>query len=85
MTYHERRKENPRNQFAPSDHFRAAQPVQVEDPPLPWLEPAPYFVIGIVLATLFWWLADYQTQVPCPEPQLLLPSGAVIDASEGVR
>lgn len=85
MTYHERRKENPRKQFAPSDHFRAAQPDGVEVPPLPRPRPATYLVIGAVIATLFWWLADYQTQVPCPEPQLLLPSGAVVDASEGVR
>ena len=26
--------------------------------------------------TLFWWLAAYQTQVPCPEQQIVLPESA---------
>lgn len=85
MTYHDRRKENTRDQFARGDHFRNAQPVGAEVPPFPPLRPATFLVIGLVVATIFWWFADYQTQVPCPEPQLLLPSGATMPAAEVAR
>ena len=82
MRYHEREKANAHARFARSIPTDTEQPTGGDVHPFTFPRSASSFLLGIVLSTLFWWFSAYQTQVPCPEPKLLLPPSSTPTAAQ---
>lgn len=82
MTYHNRENRNARNKFARPNPLPGEPPTGELDvsPNVP--RSATFLAIGVVVGVLFAWFNEYQTQVPCPEPEYVLPSGATFNAEE---